>query len=82
METNVRYIFLKIGVSVENRDIQDCHRVTVESRTMVKLSDRRDCSQILSVKRELMNLVPTEMDFPTDTAIFINEILCPYYDDL
>ena len=48
-------------------------------RIIVKLVYRKDCPQILRVKKELKFLNPTELDFPENTKIFINESLCPYY---
>ena len=47
-------------------------------RIIVKLVYRKDCPQILRVKKELKFLNPTELDFPENTKIFINETLCPY----
>ena len=75
----MRGIFKKIGVEIDKRDVQACHRLKEKDRTIVKFVNRRDCLQILRVKKELKSLDPTDLDFPENTKIFINESLCPYY---
>ena len=79
LEETVRGIFGKIGVQVDERDIQACHRLKEKDRTIVKFANRKDCLQILRVKKDLKSLDPTELDFPESTKIYINESLCPYY---
>ena len=74
-------IFEKLGVQVNERDIQDCHRLKY-GKTIVKFSNRKDCLQILRVKKNLKELDPTELDFEEGTKIFVNESLCPYYRGL
>ena len=46
---------------------------------MGKFVNRKDCFQILMLKKELKSLDPRELDFPENTKVFINEALCPYY---
>ena len=79
LEETVRGIFGKIGVQVDEQDIQACHRLKEKERTIVKFANRKDCLQILRVKKDLKFLDPTELDFPESTKIYINESLCPYY---
>ena len=79
LEETVRGIFGKIGVQVDERDIQACHRLKEKDITIVKFANRIDCLQILKVKKDLKSLDPTELDFPESTKIYINESLCPYY---
>ena len=79
LEETVRGIFKKIGVEVDERDIQACHRLKEKERTIVKFANRKDCLRILRVKKDLKSLDPTELDFPESTKIYINESLCPYY---
>ena len=78
-EETVRSVFKKIGVEIDERDVQACHRLKEKERTIVKFVNRKDCLQILRVKKDLKSLDPTELDFPENTKIFINESLCPYY---
>ena len=79
LEETVRGVFKKIGVEIDERDVQACHRLKEKERTIVKFVNRKDCLQILRVKKDLKSLEPTELDFPENTKIFINESLCPYY---
>ena len=79
LEETVRGIFGEIGVQVDKRDIQACHRMKEKDRTIVKFANRKDCLQILRVKKDLKSLDPIELDFPESTKIYINESLCPYY---
>ena len=79
LEETVRDVFKKIGVEIDERDVQACHRLKEKERTIVKFVNRKDCLQILRVKKDLKSLDPTELDFPENTKIFINESLCPYY---
>ena len=62
-----------------DRDIQACHRLKDKDRTIVKFTNRKDCLQILRVKRQLKGLHPAVVDLPEGTKIFVNESLCPYY---
>ena len=75
----MRGVFKKIGVEIDERDVQACRRLKEKERTIVKFVSRKDCLQILRVKKELKSLDPTELDFPENTEIFINESVCPYY---
>ena len=62
-----------------DRDIQACHCLKDKDQTIVKFTNRKDCLQILSVKRQLKGLDPAAVDLPEGTKIFVNESLCPYY---
>ena len=75
----MRGVFRKIGVEINERDVQACHRLKEKERTMGKFVNRKDCFQILMLKKELKSLDPRELDFPENTKVFINEALCPYY---
>ena len=72
-------VFKKTGIEIDERDVQACHDLKEKERTIVKFDNRKDCLQILRVKKELKSLDPTELDFPENTIIFINESLCLYY---
>ena len=78
LEETVRGVFRNIDVETDERDVQACHRLKEKERTIVKFLNRKDCLQILRVKKELKFLDPTELDFPENTKIFINENLCPH----
>ena len=48
-----------------------------KKETIVKFVNGADCLQILEMKKELKSFEPTELDFPENTKIFVNESLCP-----
>ena len=79
LENKVRNIFGEIGVNVKERDIQACHRLREKDKTIVKFVHRKDCTNILRVKKDLKHLDPTKLSLSEGTKIFINESLCPYY---
>ena len=82
MEANISKVFDKLGVHVEQKDIQAYHRSKDNDSVIIKLSDRKDSLQVLRVKKDLKSLDPTELDFPEGTRIFINESVCVYYRGL
>ena len=49
-----KIFFQKIGCELSPRDLEACHRLRKNSdRVMVKFSSRKDCEQIMSVKKDL-----------------------------
>ena len=50
-----------------------------KGRAIVKIVNKKDCIQVIRVKKELKSLDPTELNFPENTNIFINDRLCPFY---
>lgn len=53
-----------------------------KNRTIIKLSNRKDCLQNLRAKKRLKSLEDTTFNLPSDTKIFINDSLCGYYRGL
>ena len=68
----------KVGVKVNDKSIESCHRVGSQGRTIVKFSHRKDCQQLMKFKKDLSKLNLTDTDLG-NTKIFINQSLCPYY---
>ena len=64
LEANASKVFDKLGVHVEGKDIDACHRLKDNDRAIVKFSNRKDSLPILRVKKDLNSLDPTELDFP------------------
>ena len=79
LEETVRGVFKKIGVEIDEQNVQACHCLKEKDRTIVKFANRKDCLQILRMKKELKSLDPTDLNFFENTKTFINESLCPYY---
>ena len=83
LEDQVLQIFDNVGCSVQKDNIEACHRMGRNNdRTIIKFSKRKDCQQVLSVKKHLKNLKMEDVGLPADTKIFINQSLCPYYRSL
>ena len=73
-------IFEKIGSEVSPLDIEACHCLKKDNdRVIVKFSRRKDCEQIMSVKKDLKHLKMQEVGLPGNRSIFIKTSLCPYY---
>ena len=79
LEETVRGVFRKICVEIDERDVQACHRLKEKERTIVKFLNRKDCLQIFRVMKEPKSLDLSELNFPENTNIFINESLGAYY---
>ena len=62
LEQKVCYVIQEIGVDICDRDIQACYRLRDKDRTIVKFTNRKDCLQILRVKRQLKGLDPSVVD--------------------
>ena len=71
----------KVGVEINDRDIESCHRVCSQGRTIIKFSHRKDCQQLMKVKKELSKLNSTDIGLG-NAKIFINQSLYPYYKSL
>ena len=80
LETKVLSIFQKIDCKINPTFIDDCHRLGKNNdRVIVKFTRRKDCKQILKVKKDLRNLDMEDLDLPRGTKIYIKQNLCPYY---
>lgn len=82
LEDKKRNIFGEIGVNINEGDKQACHRLREKDRTIVTFVNRKDCTNILRVKKDLKHLDPSKLPFSEGTEIFINERLCPCYRDI
>ena len=63
LEDKMLNVFREIGVEIGQCDIQACHRVKNNQR-IVNFSNRKDCLQILRVKKQLKDLDCTLSKFP------------------
>ena len=55
-------IFDKVGVKINDRDIESCHCVGNHGRTIVKISYRNDCQQLMKGKKDLSELYLIDID--------------------
>ena len=80
LEDQVLKIFDSVGCKVQKDNIEACHRMgKTNDRTIIKFSRRKDCQQVLSMKRDLRNVKMEDIGLPSDTRISLNQSLCPYY---
>ena len=64
LEDKVLIIFKKIGREVSPSDIEACHRLKKDNdKVIVKSSQRKDCEQIMSVKKDLKHLKIRRLDY-------------------
>ena len=81
LEDQVVNIFWENYVEIGQCGIQAC-RNGKNNRIVVKFSNRKNCIQILRVKKQLKYIDCTLFNFPNGTKIFVNKSLCPYYKGL
>ena len=79
LESKVFEVFSKSGSEMLSRDIEACNRLTNNDRVIVKFLRRKDCNQVLSVKRDLQKIKLEDIGLRGSNFIFINPSLCPYY---
>ena len=67
-------------MEVPEKDINACHRAGKQGRVIVKFLRRKDCQQVLTVKKDIQKITSTDLDLPnTIIKLYFNESLCPYY---
>ena len=78
LETNMLSIFEKVGCTNALEFIDDCHRLDKNnSRVIVKFTRRKDCKEVLQVKKDLKDLIAYDLDLPRGTEILVNQSLSP-----
>ena len=57
LEEKVIQVFKKVGCNIDSSNVEKCHHITKRNdRVIVKFSRRKDCLQVLSVKKNLRKL--------------------------
>ena len=80
LEERVLTVFQKIGCELSPRDFEACHRLRKNShRVIVKFSRRKDCEQIMPVKKDVKIVKMQDIGFSGNQSIYINTSLYPYY---
>ena len=72
-------VFSKVGCEVFTRDIEACHRLMNNDKVIVKFLRRKDCDQVMSVKRDIRKVKLEDILLRGSNCIFISLSLCPYY---
>ena len=79
LESKVLEVFNKFGCEILSRDIESCHRLTNSNDwIIVKFSRRKDCDQIMSVKRDIQKVKLEDVGLRGSNPIFLNQNLSPY----
>ena len=80
LEEKVIQVFEKVGCKIDSSNIEACDLITKRNdRVIVMFSRRKDCQQVLSVKKNLQKLKMEDIGLTGDNKVFINHSLCPYY---
>ena len=80
LEEKVIQVFEKVGYNIDSSNIEAWHRITKRNdRVIVKFPRRKDCQQVLSVKKNLQKLKMEDIGLTGDNTVFINHSLRPYY---
>ena len=73
-------VFKKLGCSIPPDRTEACHRVSKNSATVIiRFSRRKDCQQVLPVKKDLRKTKMEDVDQPGQNKLFINKNLRQYY---
>ena len=75
-------IFEEIDISVDSKNVEDCHWVKTQrsKKVIIKLSRRKDSSKIRSEKEKLKGKNLTSLGL--NTPVYINDSLFIYYKKL
>ena len=80
LEDKVVEIFNKVGCNIMKEYFEACHQIGKNNdRVIIKFSKRKECLQVLSVKKDLKNLDMVDIGLPENCKVFVNQSLCPYY---
>ena len=80
LESKVIQVLNKVGCNIISDNVEACHRISSKNdRVIIKFSRRKDCQQVLSVKKGLKNLNMIDVGLPENTRLFVNQSLCSYY---
>ena len=78
--SDLKRILEKVGMEVPAKDIDACHRIGKQGRIIVKFLRRKDCQQVLGVKKDIQKITANDLALPsTAIKLYLNESLCPYY---
>ena len=80
LEEKVIQSFEKVGCNIDSSNIEGCYCITEgNDRVIVEFSRRKDCQQVLSVKKYLQKSKMDDIGLTGDSKVFINYSFCPYY---
>ena len=79
-EHKVLNICKSINLTVENSDIEGCHRIgkSDPKTTIVRFVNRKFCNLILDKKHELKKIDSAKLCFQNNVKLFVSEDLSPF----
>ena len=79
LEGKVIQVLYKVGCNISD-NAEACHRISSKSdQVIITFFRRKECQQVLSVKKDLKNLNMVDVGLPENTRLFVNQSLCSYY---
>ena len=84
LEETVLKIFNEIGVTVNSRDVEACHRLNPKAnpkKVIIKLSKRKYVARAMNNKKKLKSMKPMKpqnIALPSGCKVYMNESLCKY----
>ena len=80
LEHKVLSICKSINLTVENSDIDGCHRIgkSKPKTTIVRFVNRKFCNLILDKKHELKKIDNAKLCFQNNVKLFVSENLSPF----
>ena len=79
LERTVCKVFNSIGFDIGEDRIKACLRLAKSDRAIAKIFRRKHCQHLMRIKKGLKAPNPTNLSFPEDTKIYVNDSLCPHY---
>ena len=83
LEKTVLKIFSEIGVTIDSRGVETCHRLNQPAspkKVINKLSKRKDVARVMSNKKKIKSMKLQNIGLPSNSCnIYINKSLCKYY---
>ena len=80
LEKTFSKILEKVGMEVPAKDSDTCHRVGKHGRAIVKFLKRKDCQQVLSVKKDMQEITATDLDLPNTTIkLYLSKACVGYF---
>ena len=77
LEGNVSNLFEEIGVNIDEREIHACHHLKEKHRTIAKSVNRKDCTNILRVKRIWKTLIDLNCSFLRELKHLSTKVYVP-----
>ena len=73
LEGKVVFVLAKISCKIDSDNIEHCHRLSKKcDNVIIKFSRRKDCQNVLWIKKDLQKLNLKDLGFHGENKIYIN----------